>query len=388
MFALHPPALSTTYNYKIYTSASHLPLEWDILAENNIFLSKSYLAVLEEAPPENMQCHFIGLYCNGKLCGIAVSQYINLSSIATFKDRKKRFCLKDYFFKKFSSHTLIIGNNTFTGQNAYLLGENLPERQGLALLLKAIHKLKEQYKDKGIAINLLAIKDFNDSEWPCFKKAGYKRYYKFSTQPNMIFNIRKHWSSLEDYITDLNTKYRTQYNRARKKAAGINKRKFTENDINENAQRISELYTTVANRASFNTFFLPANHFYTLKQKLGDNFRFYGYFLDDRLVGFSTLIKNGYDMDTYFLGYDEKIQKEKLLYLNMLYDMAAYAIKKDYRHIIFARSAMEIKSSVGAEPEKVYGLIKHTNPLVNLFMGKLFKYFDPEIQWKPRSPFK
>ena len=93
-------------------------------------------------------------------------------------------------------------------------------------------------------------------------------------------------------------------------------------------------------------------------------------------------------MDTYFLGYDAAIQKEKMLYLNMLYDMASYAIKKKFSHIIFARSAMEIKSSVGATAEEVYGIIRHTNPFINLFMSGLFNYFDPKIEWKERSPFK
>ena len=82
------------------------------------------------------------------------------------------------------------------------------------------------------------------------------------------------------------------------------------------------------------------------------------------------------------------VQKDKMLYLNMLYDMVAYAIKKQFKHIIFARSAMEIKSSVGAAAEDVYGIIKHTNPLLNQFMSRLFPYFDPKIQWKERSPFK
>jgi hypothetical protein len=77
-----------------------------------------------------------------------------------------------------------------------------------------------------------------------------------------------------------------------------------------------------------------------------------------------------------------------MLYLNMLYDMAGYAIKNKFSDVIYARSAMEIKSSVGAKAEEVYGIIKHTNPLLNLFMEKLFDYFDPKIEWKERNPFK
>jgi len=378
--------LNTTFS--IYASADELPPRWDTLAHNNIFLSRSYLHVLQSAAPANMECHFIGLFKEGALCGIALSQYINLQRINTFVEEKKGFSLKDYLFKKFSSHVLIIGNNMLTGQNAYIINAGITEAEALKLLKKAQQQLKAHYRKKCIYINLLSIKDFNETELPNFTATGYSSYYKFSTQPNMVFDIRQQWTTIEDYLTDLSTKYRTQYNRARKKAEGIDKRKLSVGEIKAFGSRIHELYLTVAGNASFNTFHLPQDHFEVFKNQLGDDFLFYGYFLDGNLIGFSTLIKNGPDMDTYFLGYDATLQKEKMLYLNMLYDMVAYAIKKQFRHIIFARSAMEIKSSVGARAEEVYGLIKHTNPLINVFMSRLFGYFDPQIAWKARSPYK
>lgn len=335
-----------------------------------------------------MQCHFIGLFKNGSLCGIGLCQYINLSRINTFVEEKKSLSLKDYLFKKFSSHILVIGNNMLTGQNAYLLNGSITETEALSLLNRALLHLKKQYRKKGTCINLLAIKDFNHGEMPDCTKAGFNGYYKFCTQPNMIFDIRSNWHAMDDYQASLNTKYRTQYNRARKKAEGVEKRKLSEKEIRQSENRIYELYSTVAGNASFNTFHLPKNHFTIFKEQLQDNFLFYGYFLDGRLIGFNTLIKNGSDIDTYFLGYDDSLQKEKMLYLNMLYDMTGYAIKHKFNHVIFARSAMEIKSSVGAHAEEVYGIIKHTNPFINRFMSRLFPYFDPKIEWKERSPFK
>jgi len=374
--------------FKIYTTSDSLPVDWDIIAQKNVFLSRNYLAILEQAAPENMHCHFIALFKNEQLCGIALAQYINLRRINTFVEEKQRFCLKDYLFKKFSSHIIVIGNNTLTGQNAYLLNELISETQALSLFKDALNTLTKSYRKQCIYINLLAIKDFNEAELPNFKAAGYKGYYQFCTQPNMIFDIRPNWLTIDDYLANLNTKYRTQYNRARKKAEGIEKRKLSAEDIKQQQDRIHELYMTVAANASFNTFHLPKNHFEVFKQQLKDDFLFYGYFCNDKLVGFNTLIRNGHDIDTYFLGYDDTVQKEKMLYLNMLYDMVGYAIKKQFSHVIFARSAMEIKSSVGARSEQVYGIIKHKNPLLNMFMAKLFPYFDPKIEWKERNPFK
>lgn len=151
---------------------------------------------------------------------------------------------------------------------------------------------------------------------------------------------------------------------------------------------IYELYFHVAKNAPFNTFFLPKNHFRVFKEIFNDKFLFYGYFLNDELIGFNTLIKNGKVMDTYFLGYNDSIQREKMLYLNMLYDMIAYSINKNFKEIVFARTALEIKSSVGAKPIKMYGLMAHRECMVNVFLPKIFTYLEPETIWQERNPFK
>ena len=374
-------------SFSFYTSSSALPEAWDEISLTNIFLSRDYLAILEKAAPENMQCHFIGLFKDGSLCGIALAQYINLQNINAFVE-DKRFSFKDFLLKNLSSKVIVIGNNSLTGQNAHLFNDLISEKEALQLLCQALQALSKQYRKRCMLINLLAIKDFNEAEMPDFKAAGYTGYYKFYTQPNMILDIRENWLSIDDYLGDLNTKYRTQYNRARKKSEGVEKRRLFLEEIKLHQERIHELYMTVVQNASFNTFHLPKNHFEIFKEQLKDDFLFYGYFLDNKLIGFSTIIKNSGDIDTYFLGYDDSIQKEKMLYLNMLYDMVGYGIKKQFKHVIFARSAMEIKSSIGAKAEQVYGIIKHTNPLLNLFMAKLFQYFAPKIEWTARSPFK
>ena len=77
-------------------------------------------------------------------------------------------------------------------------------------------------------------------------------------------------------------------------------------------------------------------------------------------------------MDTYFLGYDDSIQKEKMLYLNMLYDMIGYAVEKQFKSIVFGRTALEKKSSVGAKPIKMYGLMEHRNGFINANLPKIF----------------
>jgi predicted N-acyltransferase len=382
--------LSSPFSFQIYSSVKNIPSGWDSLAKNNLFLSRDYLEVLAISAPKNIQCHFIALFLNEELVGIAVSQYIDLSEVNSFGERDHcvKTVVRDFVFKNFSSNVLVIGNNMLSGQNGCCFSSKLPASEGLILLKKATEELKSDLRKKGTKIHLTIFKDFSEDGVQYFNNPEFKSFFRFTTQPNMIFQIRDSWRTFDDYVADKTKKYRDQYKRARKKAEGITKRKLSLEEITNYNSRIYQLYMNVTKNAPFNTFYLTDNHFITLKTILKDKFLFYGYFIGDELVGFNTLIKNGKDIDTYFLGYDDIYQREKMLYLNMLYDMIAFSINKGYSRIIFARTALEIKSSVGAQPVDMFGMMQHSNPFINLFVSKTFSYFEPKMEWKQRNPFK
>lgn len=377
------------YSFKIFDRVSELPLEWNSLSTQNVFLTTKYLEVLEKSAPANMICHFIGIYQEAELVGIALSQFLNLNQLESFGNRDKCLitAMRNTVFKNLISHILIIGNNMFTGQNAYAFLDKTDKIQALKILKKASIKLKTIFKNKGLKVHITTFKDFVNEEAAVFRQAGFQQYFQFTTQPSMIFEIPNQWESEQDYIDALSKKYRDQYKRARKKAEGIEKRKMTLEDIIKYESVIYDLYFHIAQNATFNTFFLAKNHFRTLKELLKDQFLFYGYYMDERLIGFNTLIKNGAKIDTYFLGYDESIQREKMIYLNMLYDMVAYSIKQGFKEIIFARTALEIKSSIGAKPQEMYGFAKHSNSFADLAFEKAFNYLEPKVVWKERNPF-
>jgi len=382
--------LNSAYTFSIYESVKQLPSQWNSLASSNIFLSTHYLEVLEESAPQNMSCFFIGIFENKNLVGIALSQFLDLNKLESFGERDK--CVKTFvrnlIFRNFCSHVLLLGNNMLSGQNAYQFSEQIDSAKGIEVLYQAIDEIKKILKQKGLSVHLTTLKDFEEKEQLHFSAPQFQSFYRFTTQPNMVFCSCDHWHTFDDYIASLSKKYRDQYKRCRKKAAGIHKQKMNLEEIIAQEETIYDLYHHVAQNAPFNTFFLAKNHFRVMKEKLKDNFLFYGYFENGQLIGFNTLIKNGTQMDTYFLGYDEKIQREKMLYLNMLYDMIAYSINKGFKEIIFARTALEIKSSVGAKPEEMFGFMQHSNVLINKKMEQLFCYLEPKTDWQERNPFK
>ena len=382
--------MNSFYSFVIYNNTNQLPLKWDDIAISTVFLSKKYLQVLERSSPENMICHFIGIFENENLVGVSIAQYLNLNKLESFGGRDK--CIKtkirNFAFKNFASQVLVLGNNMLTGQNSYALEEGIDHKKAIQALHSAANKLKTNFAEKNIKVHITTYKDFTNAEIKNFAVPELENEYQFSTQPNMIFLIDENWKTEQNYIESLSKKYRDQYKRARKKAISLEKRKLSLEEITLLEDEIYDLYYHVAQNAPFNTFFLPRDHFRVFKELFKDKFLFYGYFIGDKLIGFNTLIKNEKVMDTYFLGYDESIQRQNMLYLNMLYDMIAYSINKNFDEIVFARTALEIKSSVGAKPVKMYGVISHSNKLINSFMPKIFKYLEPETIWQQRNPFK
>jgi len=382
--------LETTLSYQIYETVSELPENWNDLGSKNIFLSKEYFEILEKSAPTNMTCHFIGLFKDQNLVGIASSQFLDLNHLESFGERDQCYkaTIRKFILKKFASHVLILGNNMLTGQNSFVFSETISPYEGIITLKKATEQLKSKFKSLGRKVHITTFKDYTQKSAKIFEIDSFKKNYRYCIQPNMVFTIRNEWKSEQDYIDSLTKKYRDQYKRARKKADGIEKRKLHLEEIIRYEDTIYDLYHHVAQSAPFNTFFLSKNHFKTLKEVFKDKFLFYGYFINDKLVGFNTLIKNGNTIDTYFLGYDDSIQREKMLYLNMLYDMIGYSINKEFKEIIFSRTALEIKSSVGATPIEMYGFMEHSNIQINKFVPKIFPRLEPEVVWQARNPFK
>ncbi|CAN1504383.1 hypothetical protein MCETHM1_00593 [Flavobacteriaceae bacterium] len=382
--------METTLSHQIYETKSQLPENWNNLGSKNIFLSKEYFEILEKSAPTNMICHYIGLFKAEELVGIAISQFLDLNHLESFGDRDKCYkaTIRNLILKNFASHILILGNNMLTGQNSFVFSDTITTNEGLIALKKATDALKFKFKSSGKKVHITTYKDYDQKTAKNFENEIFDKNYKYCIQPNMNFTIRDQWKTEQDYIDSLTKKYRDQYKRARKKGDGIEKRKLHLEEIIKYEDTIYYLYHHVAKSAPFNTFFLTKNHFRILKEIFNDKFLFYGYFINEELIGFNTLIKNGNSIDTYFLGYDDSIQREKMLYLNMLYDMIGYSINKGFNEIVFSRTALEIKSSVGATPIEMYGFMEHNNKQINKYVPKIFPRLEPEVVWQERNPFK
>ncbi|MGC1633119.1 MAG: GNAT family N-acetyltransferase [Gelidibacter sp.] len=380
---------------KIYTSTTQLPPEWNTLATHDLFLQTAYLTALESASPSSISVYYIGVFNEERLVGIALIQRVQLYAKDMFRASaasRWKAILKDGISLILKGNILVVGNLTHTGQHGmYFKNESISQDAFLETLFKAIHVLKILIKKiDHKSIRAILFKDFfkYDSIHESSKIFDQHGFFEFQVQPNMILEICPNWKNREDYLNDLNTKYKTRYKRAKKKLGKIRLSEMTQDEVLENSEHLYHLYKNLSTKAAFNTFLLPVHHFFNLKLELHEKFRIFAFYRNNEIIGFYTLLLNGQTLETYFLGYDDAHQYKNQLYLNMLYEMLAFGIENKFKTIVYARTAMEIKSSVGAKPKAMSMYIKHTNPLINAILKSIFKLMNPEQQWEERKPFK
>lgn len=381
--------------YHIYSSYTELPESWKLITEHDIFLQTKYFSALEKSSPKNIQFFYVGIFNNDELVGVAVIQRVQLYLKDMFRQTKVS-CIKtfvqDLVSKVLKGNILVVGNLTHTGQHGVFYESNkITQSEYLEVVFKALNELKSKIKEtQQKTIRAIMLKDFFEDDTIHNNKDFFiaQKLHHVYVQPNMIMAVNKNWIKIDDYVASLNKKYRNRYNRAKKKLGKIICLELDLKTIETHSEKLHQLYLNVSNNAKFNTFILPQNHFYNLKLQLNDSFKVFGYYLDDELIGFYTLILNDDYLETYFLGYDTMHQYPNQLYLNMLYDMVKFAIENKFSNIVYARTAMAIKSSVGAKPEPMSVYIKHTNSFINTILKQVFKLMNPKQDWEERHPFK
>ena len=381
--------------FKIYTSTAQLPPQWDALASHDLFLDTSYLKALEAAAPKTISLYYVGIFNADLLVGIAIIQRVKLYAQDMFRSpsaSKLKTILKDGLSAVLKGNILVVGNLTQTGQHGlYFKSEAISQMSFLETLFRAIDELKVSIKKiDHKSIRAILFKDFfkDDTIHTSSDLFDQHSFYQLEVQQNMILQLSPSWLTMEDYLNHLKHKYKTRYKRAKTKLGEIRLAELTQDAILENSEHLHQLYKNVSIKASFNTFLLPPQHFYSFKVQLQEKFRVFGFYLNNEIIGFYTLILNGENLETYFLGYDDTKQHKHQLYLNMLYEMLAFGIAHNFKTVVYARTAMEIKSSVGAKPKPMVMYVKHTNPLINGRLESIFKLMNPELKWDERHPFK
>ena len=389
--------LDQGFKIEIFDRISDVEESWTIMSEgNDIFFSPDFIKIIENYPASDIVPYYGLVTFDNIPVGIVYfqSKYVTLKENLRQSEHQQRSSfqkitepIKQAVVGSINFQTIICGNLLLTGRYGFCFKSEISRDQQFYLVIQATERLNQYLSKKGIASGLILIKDFFTEDTPA---AGeyHNGFAKFTVQPKMILEMKPEWNTFDDYLEDLKSKYRVRARKAAQKAGDIAKKVFTADDIANHRQTIHALYKNVSDQAGFNAFVLHERYFEQLKEALGDKLKLTTYWRNGKMVAFFTSIKNYDVLDAHFLGYEPDENYECQLYLNMLYDLIREAIDSKASKVDMSRTAIEIKSTVGAVPHDMYLYLRHTNKILNKTVETVLDYIKPQDEYIYRSPFR
>lgn len=391
---------SKDWQMKVFNSIREAKDRWQAAAPgHNLFLGEDYLSLLEKHPPKNMQFRYVVFYCNGKPSGVAYCQIVPFlaeeslrispgkTSIFSFLIKPLNFLIRHLYVSR-KHNLLVCGNLLLTGTNGFWFRENLEKQELYQLLDEALGLVKSLLEKEDQFVDVTFIKDASEAQRMETAQTNSLQYREFTFQPNMVFNLPNDWRDTENYLAAISSKYRVRYKKARSLAKGFLQKELSLEQMRQQQEQIRSLLCEVADNQDFNMVELHPGYLIALKEGLSDRFRVFAYYQEEKLAGFYTTLDNGEELEAHFLGFSADFNRSSKLYLNFLYDILEAGIQSGAARIVYARTAMEIKSSVGATPEIMYSYIRANDCLLNRLLPGLIRYLQPSDEWVPRNPFK
>ena len=373
------------------TSINQVSSDWDkIVGDRNVYLTSQYLRTLEEGL-KHTKFHYIQFFSTDNvLVGIAYCQIIPITSneinVKALSERMGGMLPKS-IIKSIDMKILICGNAFATGENGFLFAPDVDRDTICSLVYKALDEVHSREKKEGNKIAVTLIKEF----WPesfdtsdQFKESGFS---EVDIDVNMILRLDESWKSFEDYLSAMNSKFRTKAMQVLRKSASLDIVDFDGSPDKQRIEQVDELYNTIVDRANFSFGRLNASTLFAMKKALGDDFFFRGYYLESKLIGFSTATMFNDVFDGNFIGLDYDYNQDYAVYQRMLYDFVKQGINSGIQYVKIGRTAEEIKSGVGAQPVEMKFYAKHRNKVTNALLRPFIQNLKPS-KFDQRRPFK
>jgi predicted N-acyltransferase len=369
---------------QIHHSIADIPVnDWNtIVPSTRFFLTIYYLKALSIAFPK-MEYKFLTAYQAGKIIGVCTYQITDFygTSLYGYIPAKNNLFTKfmKFLFSKIHVKLVTVGNLISTGEKGWKF--IVPDTTAIDTVLKGAEMIQQQIRQTtGTIINKVATLE----NQTIYEKYNYAH---LEGEDEMHFFISEKYPTFKNYEDAIHSKYRVRMKKIYTVSEKVEIRKLDLDFLENNRAEINHLFDNVVEHAKFKLFSIDVDYFIEMKKQLDDVFFIDGYFLDGKLIAFVTYFLRPQDLDVHYIGLDYTAVHDLKLYNRILYDMLKIGIDQQSDMICFGRTSHEIKSTIGAEPEKIHSYLKIHNWFYNLFLPFFLEKLKP-IPWTQRSPFK
>ncbi len=392
-------------NQEFSTLETHIPVEIKIVELLDpsiydadlfgIYGSYAYLEALSKTSGEFGKFIYPQVHLDGKLIAAGCFQELHLnreklnelgrlfSADSSWTIRLESVLKGLLGAKSKSLKVLIAGNCQVSGPYGLFFIDTLTENQQLSVWQQLIQFIESELDPYSI----LLVKDLNGKSDQMDSLWRRDNFTSRQVLPAMQMQIMPQWESFSDYLAAMGSKYRIRAKAARNKGKELVVQRWNTQQIAEHINDIMNLYQQVYQRARFRLQKVSEDYFLKLSMMESDKFIFNAWLENGQLVGFSTMILDRNRADAHLIGLNYDTNKSHSLYLNMLYQYVEDAILSRVELLDLGRTAMEIKSTVGAIPIDLSVYMKLKNPLLNGLACMMAGSETPEA-WIQRHPFR
>ncbi len=372
-----------------FDSIHLVPNIWDQLVEQeSLYLTTKYLAPIEEAMSESMGFRYILFTKEDKAVAVAIYQLVNVDSesleLETEESKRKKIVSK--VLDQVNIRCLVNGTLFGAGEHGFFFSDELSPEVAFKHFSEGAKKLiaLEETCNK---VHIIMVKEYFPESLEESNELKKFKFRNFKMEPNMVLKLDPTWGNMDDYYAAMTSKYRKAAKATLKKSNTITAKNFTADDIARYQTKLAQLFEAVHSKAKYKFATFDISSFIGLKENLDSKFEVWGYFLEDKLVGFSSLFLNNTNLDANYVGLDYEHNRNYGIYQRILYDFVKIALEKNLSTIYFGRTAGEIKSNLGAKAVDMECYVRTKNSLSNKMIKPLIKRISTP-DFVERNPFK
>ena len=379
----------------VFKSAKEVPSDlWMQLQHKNCFLDKTYLNAVEDSGYEGLTFYYI--FKKSKANKEITFHYFqvvdlaqrDLNSILNMEPYGQLLnvlsqALDKFIFgiKRNKPHYLVVSGNILLSGDFGILSDNRDSNS----LLESIELIKKELNTAGKVVATI-VKDL-PKEDKMMDDLTKNKFLPMVMDPIMEFEVNTKWLKFDDYLQALSSKYRVRANNVMKKMEGVEIRDFNVDDFKKHKTTLYELYKGVQQKSPVRLLSCKIDYLSNLLSLSNDRIIFRTFWKDNKIIAFLTVIMNGSELEAHHIGFDYSLNKNLAIYQNILYHYIELAIQHKMQRISFGRTALEIKSTVGAIPIEYKAFIRFENRVVNSLLYHVFPEKSGD-EWIQRNPFK
>ena len=376
------------FNYAVGDGIELLnPLHWDLVtAGQSLFLQRAFCKLMESDGPRAVKHRYGIVYRQNDPVAVVAARIAPLRDSMppvdvriprrplTFRTPPAIPTSVDEIERPAPSLRLMICGDFYAGGFhglAIRAGEDLGRLwPAIGSLLNRIQLQEQLSRDR----DYILIKDVPAMPAADTRLLRQQQYRRFDTSPNMVLELSPRWSAYEDYLAQLNVRYRLVAHRAARELYRQGYETGTLDHLAPWAQRIHELYGMVQRKSGLSYAELPKDFLPALAEQLGPaHLRCSALFQGDSMAGFVVVVKDRDDAICHSIGWDTAAGASAPLLPSLLHTAIRDSLDLGCRRVNFGRTALRLKAQLGAHPDQSELWIQHARPELGLSVSTILE---------------